>query len=298
MTDRLTRFMLGPRVRGQWLDLQASWAHVLSRHQIPPLAAQVLGELTAASLLLTGTLKQQGSLTAQIVGGHGPARLIVVECQADGRFRSVLKPSPDAHWPDQADDLMRLLDPASNARFVVTLDPKRKGSPAYQGIVPLEGASIAGALERYMERSEQLPTRLWLAADGKRAAGLLLQRLPESAGIEADADTWERVQTLADTLAPDEILGIEAEQAMHRLFWQETVSALETRAIRFECSCSRARVADMLRMLGQAEVEDIIAEQKTVEVDCDYCNAHYSFDEVDAGLLFTEHALEAPKTRQ
>ncbi|MEZ5653862.1 MAG: Hsp33 family molecular chaperone HslO [Burkholderiaceae bacterium] len=298
MTDRLTRFMIGPRVRGQWLDLQTSWGEVLARNTLPPLATRVLGELTAASLLLTATLKQRGSLTAQIVGGAGPARLVVVECQADGRFRSVLKPAPDAVWPESAEDLMRLLDPTAGARFVVTLDPQRDGSPAYQGIVPLEGASIAAALERYMDRSEQLPTRLWLAANGQRAAGLLLQRLPESAGLEADADTWERVQILADTLATDEILDIQADQAIQRLFWQENVSALESRTIRFACSCTRERVAEMLKMLGADEVRSILDEQQTVSVNCDYCNSHYEFDEVDCAMLFDPNAMQGPDTRQ
>lgn len=298
MADSLTRFMIGPRVRGEWLDLDLAWSQVTERHALPPLATRALGELTAASLLLTATLKQLGSLTAQIVGGSGPARLMVVQCQADGGFRATLKPTPDAPWPDETPNLIRLLDPAGQARFVVTLDPARKGQAPYQGIVPLEGDSIANALERYMERSEQLPTRLWLAADGRRAAGLLLQRLPPGNTVERDVDTWARVQHLGATLGPGEILQIDAMQAIRRLFWQETVSRLETREVRFSCSCSHARVADMLRMLGRAEVDDIVAEQGRVSVNCDYCNAQYEFDEVDCRLLFEPNAVGGPDTPQ
>ncbi len=291
MTDRLTRFMIGSRVRGEWLDLDDAWLEVLGRHAIPPLASRVLGELTAASLLLTATLKSGGSLTAQIVGGLGPAKLVVVECQADGRFRAVLKAARSPSWPAETDDLMHLLDPSGQARFVVTLDPQREGRSAYQGIVPLEGGSIAGALERYMARSEQLPTRLWLAADGRRAAGLLLQQLPAQDGGDAapaDPDIWNRVQHLGDTLKAPEILGSTAEQVIHRLFWQEPVRALDTRRVRFACSCSRERVARMLRMLGPEEVADIVAEQGSVSVSCEYCNANYAFDALDSRLLF-EH---------
>ena len=302
MTDRLRRFLLrGAPVRGEIVTLEDSWREVVGRHELPPAVRDRLGELSAAAALLTATLKFDGALILQI-HGDGPVRLFVVECQADGRFRATVKLQEGASIPADA-SLADLVNVHGKGRFVVTLDP-RVDSPnrqPYQGIVPFEGDTVAEVLERYMERSEQLPTRLWLAADGNRATGLLLQRLPDEGGNAAppaDADGWNRLQKLAETIARDELLGLAQETLLNRLFWQESLHAFDERECRFACSCSREKVSGMLKMLGRDEVQSILAERGSVEVHCDYCNEGYTFDPVDcAGLFVTDPLAPGSESR-
>jgi molecular chaperone Hsp33 len=197
--------------------------------------------------------------------------------------------------------------------------------------VPFEGHSVAEVLERYMARSEQLPTRLWLAADDSRATGLLLQRLPEEGGKafapadasttlpsgsvppsadrdqvpgqvsiladpmsvanEPDTDGWNRMQQLAETLSRDEMLTLSGQSILHRLFWQERLHSFDARSPRFACTCSREKVASMLRMLGRDEIESIVTEKGVVGVRCDFCNTPYDFDAVDSAELFVSEPI-------
>lgn len=302
MTNRLLRFQIANTpVRAEWVELSDAWQQVVQRHQLNEASLGLLGQLTAASLLLSATLKHRGSLTAQIIG-DGPISLMVVECQANGAFRSTMKPSARHPMPDDAHpDISTLINPGGKARFAITLDPKEQGKSAYQGIVPIEGDSVARMLERYMFRSEQLPTRLWLAADANRIAGLLLQRLPDPSREQAegfDSDAWGRMQKLGDTLQPDEMLSNDAETMLHRLFWQENTGAIEARTMRFECLCSRTKVATMLQMLGKAEVDSIVQEQGKISINCEYCNTPYNFDAVDAAALFESGVAPGTQTRQ
>ena len=302
MSNRLLRFQIANTpVRAEWVELSDAWQQVVHRHQLDANTLSLLGQLTAASLLLAATLKHRGSLTAQIVG-DGPISLMVVECQANGAFRATVKLSARHPMPEQAaPSIDTLINPGGKARFAITLDPKEQGKSAYQGIVPIEGDSVARMLERYMFRSEQLPTRLWLAADANRVAGLLLQRLPDperEQAVDFDTDAWGRMQKLAETLQPEEMLSNDAETMLHRLFWQEETGAVETRPMRFECLCSRAKVSAMLQMLGQSEVESIVREQGQISVNCEYCNTAYSFDAVDAATLFEASVAPSTQTRQ
>ncbi|MGH1361787.1 MAG: Hsp33 family molecular chaperone HslO [Burkholderiaceae bacterium] len=302
MSNSLLRFHIqNTPVRGEWIELSDAWQQVVSRHAVDQTSLSMLGQLTAASLLLSATIKHQGSLTAQIVG-DGPVTLIVAQCQANGTFRSTIKLSEKHPMPAEAEpDVSRLINPGGKARFAITIDPREEGKTAYQGIVPLEGNSIARMLERYMFRSEQIPTRLWLAANRERATGLLLQRLPDpkrDAGQEHDTDAWARLQKLAETLGADEMLAENGETILHRLFWQEQTGPLESRPLRFECPCSRQKVNAMLQMLGAAEVQSILAEQGQVAVNCEYCNTPYLFDPVDVAGLFKPGALPGTDTRQ
>lgn len=314
--DCLQRFMLqGAPVRGEFVSLDAAWREIASRHAFPRSVRDRLGELCAAGLLLSATLKFDGALILQI-HGDGPVALLVVECEADGSFRATAKLREGQHCPEDA-DLTTLVNASGRGRFVVTLDP-RSSSPnrqPYQGIVPFEGDSVAEVLERYMARSEQVPTRLWLAADDSRATGLLLQRLPEEGGkaflpsqeassaalsaspmavateSESDADGWNRMQKLAQTLSRDEMLTLSGPSILHRLFWQERLHAFDSRSPRFGCTCSREKVANMLRMLGQDEIASIVAEKGVVGVRCDFCNTPYDFDAVDSAELFVSEPI-------
>jgi molecular chaperone Hsp33 len=290
--DTLHRFLLhAAPVRGELVSLDASWREVANRHLFPRSVRDRLGELCAAGLLLSASLKFDGALILQI-HGDGPVALLVVECEADGRFRATAKLRDGQQCPEEA-DLGTLVNANGRGRFVVTLDP-RSDAPerqTYQGIVPFEGRTVAEVLERYMARSEQVPTRLWLAADDARATGLLLQRLPDEGGRSPqptphDEDGWNRMQHLGETLTRDELLALPPQGLLHRLFWQETLHAFDSRSPRFACTCSRRKVAEMLRMLGRSELEDILAEQGSVAVRCEFCNTPYDFDAVDSASLF------------
>lgn len=294
-SDALRRFVLrDASVRGEIVQLGPAWREIVRRHALPPSVRDHLGELSAAGLLLAATIKFEGALVLQI-HGDGPVSLYVVEVDTDGHFRSTVKVRDGADPPADA-SLRALVDVHGRGRFVVTLDPRERTGAPYQGIVPFEGEGVAGALERYMDRSEQVPTRLWLAADGERAAGLLLQRLPDEGGAAGprDADGWDRAQQLADTITPKELLELAPQELLHRLFWQERRDDLDERRWRFHCSCSHEKVAGMLRTLGRAEIESILVERGAIEVSCDYCNAPYRFDAVDATLLFADDGTVLP----
>jgi molecular chaperone Hsp33 len=274
--DALHRFLFeNAAIRGERVHLDASWRTVLERHNYPPILVQLMGELTAAAVLLAATLKLQGSLILQIQG-RGAIKLLVVECTGDLQLRATAK------WEGELrGDLKEMV---GEGRFVITLDPKN-GSQAYQGIVALEGGSVADILQHYMSRSEQLETRLWLAADDSGAAGMLLQKLPEKE--THDADAWDRVTKLGATLHRDELLRLPTLELLHRLYHEEDVRLFEAQSVSFHCGCSRDKVAAMLRMLGREEVESILEEQGRVEIHCEFCNQRYEFDPVDAALLFT-----------
>lgn len=282
--DTLTRFLFEhAEVRGDIVRLDATWRAVLTRHTYPEPVRRLLGEMMAAAALLAATLKFEGALIMQMQGS-GPVTLAVVECDNEFHLRATAK------WRDDlaAGDLPALL---GDGKFVITIDPKT-GDQSYQGIVALEGATVAQVLEHYMLQSEQLETRLWLASDGEQACGLLLQRLPENAS--EDKDAWNRALNLSSTLTPGELLNLPGREVLYRLFHEEDLRLFDPRPASFRCSCSRERVANMLRLLGLGEVHAILAERGLVEVDCEFCNQHYVFDAVDAEQLFAAEVVTQP----
>ncbi|MEK6663974.1 MAG: Hsp33 family molecular chaperone HslO [Pseudomonadota bacterium] len=286
--DTLTRFMFEhAEVRGESVRLDATWRAVLARHHYPEPVRNLLGEMMAACALLAATLKFEGALIMQMQGS-GPVTLLVVECDSEFHLRATAK------WRDDlADEDVRAL--LGDGKFVITIDPKT-GGQAYQSIVALEGATVSEVLGHYMLRSEQLETRLWLAADGHQACGLLLQRLPEK--TSDDEDAWNRALNLAGTLTPDELLSLPAREVLHRLFHEEDLRLFDPQPVSFRCTCSRDRVTAMLRMLGLDEVRSILSEQGRIDVDCEFCNQHYSFDPVDAEQIFAAEVLtQAGNTR-
>ncbi len=292
MSDSLKRWLLaGSRVRGSIVSMDASWKQIVVRHNAgstaehnePVLSA--LGEMSAAGLLLAASIKFDGFLTLQIQG-DGPVALMVVDCEPDGAFRATFRKREHAKIHATA-SLHQLVNQRGQGRFVVTLAPRDKHQQPYQGIVAFEGESVAQLLEGYMQRSEQLDTRLWLAASGDRAVGLLLQQMPEEGGTKTDeALTWEHMVQLANTITRDELLNTDSLTVMRRLFWQEDLLAIDERVCQFRCQCNRHKVASMLQMLGKAEVDSIIVEQNAISINCEYCNTAYKFDAVDAAALF------------
>jgi molecular chaperone Hsp33 len=291
MSDQLKKFLFKDRsVRIESVHIHQAWQAAQAHHSYPPSVAALLGELVAASTLLAATLKFDGSLLLQLQG-DGAIALMVVECRADMSVRATVK-LRNRPLPIQR-DLQSLLNPGGTAKFIVVLDPPKNtlGRQAYQGIVPLEGESIAEALEQYMLRSEQLETRIWLAANTEHCTGLLLQRLPLQGGQQQVAssnadESWRRAQRIAETLSPGEMLGVTQETLLHRLFWEETLLMFEEKPITWQCSCTHERVADMLRMLGREEVQNILDTQGKIEVACEFCGQPYLFDGVDSALLF------------
>ena len=288
MPDRLLKFAFtGARVRGELVQLGVAWREMTAHHRYPAPVMSVLGEMVAAAALLATSIKFNGALVMQVYG-DGPLQLLVVECQPDLALRAMAKVRDEPIADDIS--LQELLNRGGDGRFAITLDPKDPlpGQQPYQGIVALEGDSVAEVLQTYMRQSEQLETRLWLASNDTAAAGLLLQRLPNDPGIQAapDDDAWKHLLALAQTVTSKELLNLSPEDVSHRLFWQESLEHYQPLTPRFQCTCSRERISKMLISLGQEEVDSIIAEQGSVTVTCEFCGREYRFDPVDAAHLF------------
>lgn len=283
--DQLCRFLfkeLG--IRGEIITLDTTFQDALALHHYPTVVAEQLGQALAASLLLSATLKFDGSLILQIQG-DGPITLLVAQANKQQHVRGL------AHWRDeiQSGNLSSLV---ANGKLVITLKPSK--GQAYQGIVNLEGETLSNALESYFEQSEQLKTRLWFAVNENKAVGFLLQELPAQAGEQID---WERVEMLADTVTNDELLHLTPENILHRLFHEESVTLYEPQTVQFKCDCSRKKVEAGLLTVGYEELISLLEEKGHVETHCDFCNQPYSFDAIDIEQLFHPGATDEPIVR-
>lgn len=287
-TDSLTRFMFEhAAVRGEIVSLDHTWQEVLKHADYPPVLQNLLGELMAAAALLIATLKFDGSMILQMQG-EGEIQLLVVEATSAGTLRATAKWTGDLI-------LGSFVDLLGEGRLLITLDPESRDKQAYQGIVPLQGESVAAALMHYMTQSEQIDTYIVLAADDECAAGVLIQKLPDIP--DADPDAWNRASQLTATIKPNELLELDAQMILQRLFHEEDIRIYEAEALKFDCTCSRTRVADMLKMLGREEVESVLEEQGKIEVRCEFCNRHYQFDPIDAAQLWLPNVAATDATR-
>ena len=296
MTDHLKKYLLPDRsTRVQAVRLSHAWQTGLAHQSLPHCVQTLLGELVAAATLLAANIKFDGSLVLQLQG-DGPVALLVVECTADLAVRATAT-LREGHEVPEDGTLQTLLNRNGDGRFVVVLDPNRKETQMqpYQGIVPLEGETVAHVLELYMRSSEQLETRLWLVADEHHCAGLLLQRLPGEGGTTQDTTdkrspeaTWEEVSHLFHTVEATELLETDTDTLIHRLLWEEDLIAFDPQPVRWYCPCTHQRVADMLRMLGKEEVMSVLDEQDSVSVSCNFCGKPYKFDAVDCATLFVD----------
>ena len=283
--DIRTRFIFDDMpVRGLHVRLENVWTHIVGQKHYPAAIRRALGELLAAGALLSGNLKTDGTLIVQ-VQGQGRLKMLVVEATSDQTVRAT------ARWDETADinddeSLTDLL--GSNSVFVLTLQPK--DAEPWQGVVPLEGSSIAQMLINYTKRSEQLDTQIVLASSDDACGGLLVQRLPET---EPDAASWEHVSTLVQTLTSEELTGLDAQHVLYRLFHETPPRVFDPESIEFACTCSRGKVSDMLLMLGGEEVGGVVAEQGSIQIDCDFCHAKYVFDETDVNALFGADVVNA-----
>ena len=284
-SDQLTRFLFdGTRVRGEWVRLDASWQAALDRHDYPEPVARVLGEALAAAALLSATIKYSGALTLQ-VQSSGPLTLLVVQVNADRSLRGM------AEWNSEVPDAS-LHKMCSDARLVITIESNSTGE-RFQSIISVGQGSLAEALDSYFEQSEQLKTRMWLATNHQYSAGLLLQEMPATkteTKTGSDEHSWEHLVHLAETITAQELLELPVTDVLYRLYHQEHVRLFEPEPVSFRCNCSRTRVAESLRSLGQDEMIELIEEQGVVSIDCGFCKQHYEFDRVDVMQLFVASA--------
>ncbi|KQZ71145.1 heat-shock protein Hsp33 [Rhodanobacter sp. Root561] len=292
--DVLHRFLLERAgVRGALVRLGPAWREVATRAEYPLPLRSLLGEALAASALLTGNIKLDGALSLELKSS-GALRLLFAECNDQGHLRGL------ARWNEPLPAPLAL-DALSDAIMAITIGNVDRGQ-RYQGLVELRHAGLADSLEDYFVKSEQLPARIVLVADGEHAVGLMLQKMPGEGGIDAvhDEDAWNRVRQLTATLGVEELLGVAPEQLLYRLYHEESVRLFEPRPLAFGCSCSRERVTAMLRSLGREEVEAaLLARDNEIEVICEFCAQRYHFDRIDAEHLLSESAAPAaPDTAQ
>lgn len=281
-SDSLQRFIFdNAEIRGEWVHLTAAWQAVTSRRHYPQPIQRALGEMMAAAALLAATVKIEGRLVLQIKS-QGLVNLMMVECTSDNTLRAF------AQWDQQA----TLADDASlyaltgTGTLAISIEVNGAAQP-YQGIVSLDGSSVAALLETYFKQSEQLSTRVWLVADKGVAGGLLLQQLPNAKkSSEEEAESWSRISQLASTVSQNELRTLGSGTLLHRLFHEEECRLLTTTEMRFACSCSRERVANTINLLGQQDAMDLVEEQEKIEVACEFCNEHYYFDKADVALIF------------
>ena len=280
--DLLRRFLfeeLG--IRGTWVKLTTSWQAAKQHQQGPEIAQLQLGQALAAVVMLSATIKFNGSIILQ-AQGEGDIKTLVAQSTHDKKIRGLIRCNDPVLTGALATRFVQ-------GRLVLTIEPDN-GQP-YQGVVPLQGNSLAAALQTYFEQSEQLKTRLWLFADATCAAGLLIQELPAHNRDEAD---WERIEILADTLTEQEALELDCENLLYKLFNEEHVRLFDAEPVEFKCACSRPRIERTLRALGKKELESLLQERGTIEVICEFCGEHSIFDSVDVKTLLSSESLTNP----
>jgi len=277
-TDTLQRFHFETAaVRGELVRLGASLREILGQHFYPAPVAALLGESLAASVLLSSTIKFAGSLSLQ-AKSEGPVSILFGECTHDRQIRGYARVADGAVGSGFGELLSR-------GTLAITITPAE--GQRYQGIVPLDAPRLAGCLEHYFAQSEQLPTAILLACDGEHAAGLLLQALPASAEAVADqAPRWEHLHHLARTVSDAELLGEGFETLLYHLFHEERVRVQAPEPVRFGCRCSASRAASTLQSLGETEARDILEEQGTILVHCEFCQQEYRFDAAALDAMF------------
>ena len=270
-------------IRGELASLEESYAHVLAKHTYPEPVAALLGELMTAAALLVNTLKFDGLLVLQ-ARSKGPVPWLMVECSSNRELRAIAR-----YEEEQIHSGASLQELMPEGVLALTVDP-REGQ-RYQGLVALDGEDLAECFTNYFVNSAQLPTRFWLYADGQRARGMLLQQLPADRITDSEEReaSWQHAVALASTLTAEELLGLDNETILHRLYHEEQVRLFEATDLKFHCSCTRARSEQALVSLGLADLRLLLAEKEgTIEIDCQFCNHTYLFNEADVMQMFAE----------
>jgi molecular chaperone Hsp33 len=265
-------------VRGEIVQTQDCLNEIFERHAYPIIIQKLLAEFVTACVLLTATLKLEGRLSLQ-ARGNGALKMMMAECNHHHQVRAIAQLTEGAEFADEAS----LNDLLGDGLLVITLEPEN--GQRYQGVVELTGDNLADYLENYFSQSEQLPTRLWLAANQTQGAGLLLQALPQSQEDE-DEDRWTRLVQMTQTIKAEELLTLNADEVLYRLYHEEEVTLPESQAVTFSCTCSREGTAQALLSIGQAECEDILAEHGDIRLNCQFCHTEYVFDLKEIHQLF------------
>ena len=271
-------------VRGALIHLSRSWRRMLRDHDYDALITETLGHAAAATGLIAQSLKFDGAVTLQILGGEG-LRMLVMQVTSDLEMRGMAAAVEDTVAQSFA-ELTR------SAQCAVTVD---SGKQPYQGIVAIEPTSLAASLEHYFERSVQVPSHLALVANDEVAGGVLLQQIP---GETIAEDDWNRLRFLVETLALKDFADDAGMQLVGKLFAEDDVRVYESRPVDFRCRCSAAKTEDVLKMLGEAKAREALAEQGGIEVVCEYCGRRRHFDAVDVERLFTDNVVPAPDSLQ
>jgi molecular chaperone Hsp33 len=289
--DRVRRFIFENRpVRGHWVRLESAWRELRAHTHYPAPVTELLGEAVVAAVLLAATLKFRGTLTFQLQG-DGALGLLVAQCTHDFRLRAVARYEQGALrelCDTDGGALFRRLVGA-DGRIAVTVEAEETNL-RYQGVVPLSGRSLSESLEAYFASSEQLPTRVLLAAHDGLSAGMLVQKLPDKTSTvpEETGVAWALAQEGIAGVTPARLLEGGVEGLLARAFPGQDLRLFRGAPVRFECRCSQARVAALLRALGPEEVREVLKEQGAVTVTCEFCHRPYRFDPIDVEALFSE----------
>jgi len=287
-SDSLQRFTFdNSHVRGELVGLNQTLKDIFARQSYPEAVNNLLGELLAAAALLSATVKIDGLLTLQ-VQSNGPLRILLAETSHDGKLRGIAR-------MDEEQDIEGGQLLGTEGQLIITIDPTQ--GRRYQGIVALEGDNLAKSLEGYFKQSEQLATRLWLGCEGEVAAGFLLQELPALGEVqeemEVDEDAWTRLTCIAETVRDDELLHLDNQELLHRLYHEETVRLFDDESLKFSCSCSKERLSTALDQMGYEQCQEIIDEQQKIRADCQFCGQHYSFGQSDINGIFPLESAKA-----
>ena len=287
MSDNLHRFFLeNLQIRGEWVSLKKSWNDIQNTADYPPPVRDVLGEALAAISLLSESLKFDGSLTLQIRGTE-PVTLLVVQASSDGNIRGI------ARWQGDIPEKSSFNELFGSGTMVISVEntPKENAQQGerYQSLVSLEGNSLANCFKEYFAQSEQLNSSFWLAADKNCAAGIMLQSLPaDDMDPKVQQNNWTHASILADTLKDEELLTLDAETILTRLYHEEDLRLYDANPVRFSCSCSQEKIENTVFSLGSKEANEILEEQSSISIDCEFCNTNYELDEIDIKRIFAE----------
>jgi molecular chaperone Hsp33 len=277
--DTRQRFLFDEtHIRGEVTTLSKSYQAIKQRQNYPPAVSAILGEFLAAASLLSATLKFKGIVSIQAIG-RGAITSLVAECSNNTQLRGIVR--GDYQSVSDSDNFKTLL---GSATLAITIEPE--GRERYQGLVPIDKDNLSECLEYYFTQSEQLSTKIKLAADQHRAAGILIQEMPHSRDDEQTQENWQHLSLLLESLKPEEQLELEHEQQLYRLFHEQQVRLFDPEDLQFFCSCSKPRTAKTLISLGYDEINDLYQEQGPIQVICEFCGQRYVFDKDDINQLF------------
>lgn len=266
-------------IRGQHIQLQQSWQEMIKDRHYPAAIIKLLGELTAMSVLMANGMKHEGRITLQ-VQGSGPITLLVVDVTHDLKVRGMAKTNKEITTESTLDELL------GDGQILMTLE-NTQTQHHFQSYVPREGETVAEAFETFLSQSEQLPSKVWLAANEHSLGGVMIQKMPETDGH--DIDGWERILHITTTVQDDELTSLPAEALLHRLFHEELLELFEAEEVVYECPKDEERVHNMLKSLGEEEVRKIIEEQGQIVIHNEMCNFHMRFNKEDIDALFADN---------